>query len=986
MAFLNHIFYLELVVYCDLVFGFKNRIVIVLTLCCVYVSAHAWEVVSFNRISIYHPSLELKKIYKLESIFDDELKKIENRINYTTNETVDIFLTFNLSEAIHSNYLTTTGQVDLAKPKIVLDLKQSPDVLLSSYRYQITQILVDEMLYGQVVEDKIKYANVLKMPSWLMPGLYGYIANNWSDELDNTLRYIFEQKFNKNIKTISTKYHQALGASFWRFMEYKYGLKAIPNFLYMIRLTRKFKIAISYTCYDKPNNIIDDWLKYYGHAYQLDQNKSLPVDGIKLDHNRVIDVWAESDTNYISLEKSSRGFFVVENPTRIKIVRIPPEEIPIESFGQSFFEYKNQLCMILNSKQGVILYQDILNVKKRIVLPMKRVSFVAADDFHFYIVDANAIGSTIYRCSFSEFELLSQSDDFVSSMDIKEEKICKSVISFFNYQIHLDSAESSSVIWETAKPIHQILFADDTSILFNHGANGIINSKLLNIKSSDIHPLTNFRYNILHHSFDNDYFVEIINKVSHLEMFVVENRLVNEFYVYDFIPTSSLSEFKSSFMNQAIDESIFDMVDSLHVVSYQLPIYPVLSNYPFEKDQYPLAKYKQNSLNTPQLDFFEFSKIQCNITNQYDEANPIWLQNIGLLTPNNINLHVGSIFTNRLSEKEVRFDYTGLFQRGARDIHFAYYVRKKNQVGLNLLHRERSTVLNAKDHIFSTNQITINNTKMLKSNTLFWDRAILLRYDQVRELYTNKEGIGLAPKGNWVFSIQSNLRNMAYHKNNYTIQNLNINPNLNLISKGWNLSLSYLIKNNSNISQTLLLKSKLKATTSQGTSPTFYLLGGMINDILSATSFPSVSDFYTPMMYDNIFGIRGFNANYRNGNTALIINNQLEFYFMKLGFKNTIHSSWLTNLNIHLFMDVGTAFYGNGIFASQNMLGKSIVSSSTGSVITQVNSYRNPTLYSFGGGFGTNLIGYSINLDYAIGVDDQRINQGVIHIGIGKHF
>ena len=55
-------------------------------------------------------------------------------------------------------------------------------------------------------------------------------------------------------------------------------------------------------------------------------------------------------------------------------------------------------------------------------------------------------------------------------------------------------------------------------------------------------------------------------------------------------------------------------------------------------------------------------------------------------------------------------------------------------------------------------------------------------------------------------------------------------------------------------------------------------------------------------------------------------------------------------------------------------------------MVVQVNAYRNPSIMSFGTGFSSNIAGYNIQFDYAIGVDDKETLDGILHIGFGKSF
>ena len=182
------------------------------------------------------------------------------------------------------------------------------------------------------------------------------------------------------------------------------------------------------------------------------------------------------------------------------------------------------------------------------------------------------------------------------------------------------------------------------------------------------------------------------------------------------------------------------------------------------------------------------------------------------------------------------------------------------------------------------------------------------------------------------------------------------------------------------------LKTHFKAATSQGNSPNYYMIGGKSNDLLSKITSQSFSDFRTPLSYESLYGVRGFSVNHRNGNSAAILKSQLDFKILQLLYNSPISNQFFSDIKFHLFADFGTTFYGRGIYARENILGRSTLSTSTKTVDIQVNAFRDPSIMSFGSGFSSSLFRYKIQFDYAIGIDDRKIHEGIFHIGLGKSF
>ena len=68
------------------------------------------------------------------------------------------------------------------------------------------------------------------------------------------------------------------------------------------------------------------------------------------------------------------------------------------------------------------------------------------------------------------------------------------------------------IFYSSKKSIQEVIFADDSTVMFNHGQNGIVNSKMLSIINGEVISLTNFIFNIKHHKFNKTRFIEVIDK------------------------------------------------------------------------------------------------------------------------------------------------------------------------------------------------------------------------------------------------------------------------------------------------------------------------------------------------------------------------------------------------------------------------------------------------------------------------------------------
>ena len=136
--------------------------------------ANEWNTISFNQnLNFYYKNKAINKLKVLDSVLSIEFHAIEQKINYNTNQSIDIYLhedSMFLSKLKEDQM--NPGEIPISKPKVILKLFSSPKNIRTDFKFQVSKILVEEMIFGYSIEDKIKYSNILRQPRWLMPGLY----------------------------------------------------------------------------------------------------------------------------------------------------------------------------------------------------------------------------------------------------------------------------------------------------------------------------------------------------------------------------------------------------------------------------------------------------------------------------------------------------------------------------------------------------------------------------------------------------------------------------------------------------------------------------------------------------------------------------------------------------------------------------------------------------------------------------------------------
>jgi len=135
----------------------------------------------------------------------------------------------------------------------------------------------------------------------------------------------------------------------------------------------------------------------------------------------------------------------------------------------------------------------------------------------------------------------------------------------------------------------------------------------------------------------------------------------------------------------------------------------------------------------------------------------------------------------------------------------------------------------------------------------------------------------------------------------------------------------------------------------------------------------------------NIFHLRGFDTNVRNGTSYALINSEARFPVFRYFMGNYGGSSFLRNMQIVLFYDIGTAWHGASPYSDENPLNTVTVESPPVLDLT-VRYFRDPLVMGYGAGLRMKLLGYFLRLDYATGIETKIAQDPKLHFSVGMDF
>jgi Tol biopolymer transport system component len=146
-------------------------------------------------------------------------------------------------------------------------------------RAGMARVLLDQLMYGGNVRERLQASILLNLPDWFTQGLVTYLAKGWTVEDDNKLRDAIMSRRVKNYNKLLESDAAFAGQSFWKFIVDNYGEATLSNLLYMTRINRSLESGFLYVLGSPLKKLSQSWQTYYMTRYEnFEKGKNTPAD------------------------------------------------------------------------------------------------------------------------------------------------------------------------------------------------------------------------------------------------------------------------------------------------------------------------------------------------------------------------------------------------------------------------------------------------------------------------------------------------------------------------------------------------------------------------------------------------------------------------------------------------------------------------------------------------------------------------------------
>ena len=963
-----------------------------------------WHVYEVEDFYFYYEGEKIKEVEHLEPILKSELFKLQNQLNYHLNGKVDIFLINNpfaeeeLCEEWHVETANKAGTVEREDDQIILDISKEPRNLIFDFREQAASIIIYEMMYGESLQDQVRSSNTLYLPNWVMQGLTLYLREGWSTEVDNSWRMIYEQYGLQNFNLIPREYDALKGASFMKFINDNYGKTAIPTVLYMARLTRKFSSALFYS-FQKPNKeLYKDWLQFYSNAYVYDQRKRLPVKGILMSQRSTVDIQVSADNTIYYLHESSLGVKLIskrENGDEKTLYQLKANERALSAFKGSIQLWKNSLLLFVSSPKGLKVHQFTNSkLKKTFQLDIQTAQKIYMYNQQLYILESGIFKSKLYKLQLgNKATLESDFQGFVND-------VCTSDNGYVyfkqDYQGNGDLILNESGFEKSLLSLNYTikqLIAEDSFLFFNSNKNGVYNGVRYNLASNSISYLTDYRSDIAFHQFSDSILAEYVLQLDQSALFISEHIDPSNFYVYDTISPVYFADYSPEVETEIVSDEYIQELDSLPPYTFQSPVPPSkdfrTSNYDSLKQIEELKKQHVARIGVP-VEYFSPKEFYFQFYNELSSVNDLaFSSDIAQYLPNKLGLRIGGGLSNQFNTKNLSLNVLGFKILQSHDIAFRYSNRNgKLPYSLKYMHRQRLSIINELDINKSRSNLFNFSMNILSTSLVNLGYTLGFRHDAEIHLSTSPETLAQKNdlKSQASLSLLFRFKNLNYYGSRKWkfLFNAEIKPYYMLQFESFNAALSSNLNISKQISSQFEFETFASTAMSFGPNPTYFVLGGTSSDLLANYENRNFSSFKEASYYNLVYGVRGFNTNYRNGTSYAFINSQLSYQPFKQILRKPLMSELFNNFRFVVFGDIATSMYSTSIYDKANALNTTTFDSPGGSFTIEVKNIKNPLIASVGGGIHTSLYSYYVRTDLAYGIESSKLRNPMLHVSLGR--
>lgn len=944
---------------------------------------------SFN-FKLYYTEGGDKLARDLITQAETHLEAMENFLGTRLVEQIDIFL----SEVPHSSYATAlqrNGRINLDNSSVYLTYAGSTQSVLFTLREQLARILIQDMLYGNTIKERLKNSREINVPNWYIPGLARYVAGVQLPDISWMSDY-FEGKLKLNLNLSDEQELAEFGHAVFIHISDSFGVGKLRQLLFYTKLSGKTEFAFQYVFNKSLSEVLSQWYKISKQTYLSNELKRLPNEpepvAQKIRESEILDMqFDQMGENIDFLCKVKGGVEIwryhIASRTTVNIYRYttvePVSGWQLSTLGSYWF---------LVQSNGI--HSRIIRIEKGKSAFLKELPFAYIHHLKRHPRSGIVfIGQSRYRQQI--FQFIPDSLLLKPLLNIEEEEETGFafvgqtgyIITYVNQSFQIKQPVTGTVLYRSASPVRSLntylypyLSWIQTHPSGNFGM--IINPE----DTTKQFRVTNYNRSILFYDFNEsgkrvlegikygklNYVVVSEAGLQHADPLTTPPAIVHHDSLST--PADTLKSGNTGyFFITGFETPAFDQTEPVKKAIILTP---------------PLKlKYYQVKASEFKTDFVSlgFTNSVFNTT-EFAHFYPI---SQGL--NNGANLYAAA----GISDIRKRYFVRGTVRQPVigkgTDLDFQVVRRKGNQT-LSLLFFNSNY---QKELYNQPNRFTIRQTR-LKLEQVVTHRTRMqyqtgLRSDKQIALATSEKNLKSGVKEILQPFVLMGAETTPLHvqKRNYRYQMIvtgHVQVNKPVSYSGFNNNIHLKIRQEQVFYRIFNLNLEVQGSASVGKQKTIYVLGGVSNWLRPEFGNARIHQSSNHLMYASFADFPGLPYNFIAGTSASSARATLSFPVNPLLSRQNFNQNLFKFLTLKMYSNLGTAWFGSSPFSISNPENRDVFE--TGSMTLENYVAKNPLIWSVGGGLNTVFLGYEMGLEYALGFNERGRIGKFVYITLGK--
>ncbi len=228
-----------------------------------------WRVLSTTNFNVYYYDSGARMANFAVLFLEEQFGRITDLLGYTPYAKTKVFIYNSVTDLQQSNvgldkeFVANGGKTNFFKAQVEVPYTGNESRFKRELKLGISQMFINEMMFGGSLKDMLQSSYIGSFPEWFLEGAAAYVAEGWSQEMDNYMRDLFTHRKRRNPNITSGQEAIYVGQSVWNFIAEKYSKTNISNILNLARIIRNEKNSISSSLGVRYRQFMRAWRNYY---------------------------------------------------------------------------------------------------------------------------------------------------------------------------------------------------------------------------------------------------------------------------------------------------------------------------------------------------------------------------------------------------------------------------------------------------------------------------------------------------------------------------------------------------------------------------------------------------------------------------------------------------------------------------------------------------------------------------------------------------